>query len=222
MELTPYILLIAVLPALLILGAVFLLDRRRPEPPALLVISFVAGMAAVPFALTVIKFLRQLTGWTDTGLSEVFLKAFVLIGLTEELSKFWITRVIAQRSDAFDEPFDGIVYSVTVAMGFAAFENVLYIMSGTPLLALSRAFTAVPAHACFAVVMGFYMGVGKTGGNLWRRNLMGLGMATFLHGSYDFFLFTGSETGMYVGGVLSLSWAVYLAWQAVAKLRPQP
>lgn len=175
-------------------------------------------MAAVPLALALIKFLRKVTGWNDETPFELFLKAFVLIALVEELTKFYISREMAKRAGTIARAYDGIVYSVTVAMGFAAFENILYVMNGGAITALSRAVTAVPAHASFGIVMGFYMGVGQVKKQGAKFNLMGVALAVLLHGMYDFFLFIGSDSGMYVGGTLSLTWAIYLAWQAVDKL----
>jgi RsiW-degrading membrane proteinase PrsW (M82 family) len=48
-----------------------------------------------------------------------------------------------------------------VSMGFAAFENILYVFQGGFKVALLRAFTAIPAHATFGVIMGYYMGKSK-------------------------------------------------------------
>ena len=54
---------------------------------------------------------------------------------------------------------DGIVYGVTVSLGFATLENIYYVFAGfdDPLgVAYLRAFSAVPAHALFGVFMGYY------------------------------------------------------------------
>lgn len=218
MELTPGILLLAVLPCVVVLVVIHSINRRKSAPIGLLVISFLSGMAAVPLALAIIKFLRKLTGWSDETNWELFLKAFVLIALVEELTKFYISWAMAKRAAKIERAYDGIVYAVTVAMGFAAFENILYVMNGGAITAISRAVTAVPAHASFGIVMGFYMGVGRVKDSGWKHNTMGVLLAILLHGLYDYFLFIGSESGMYVGGTLSLTLAIYLAWQAVQKL----
>ena len=57
----------------------------------------------------------------------------------------------------FNEPFDGIVYSVMVSMGFATTENILYAMKGGLEVALLRMVMSVPAHATFAVLMGYLL-----------------------------------------------------------------
>ncbi len=52
----------------------------------------------------------------------------------------------------FDEPFDGIVYSVFVGMGFATAENLTFVMQWSSSLALLRMVSAIPAHFVFAVI----------------------------------------------------------------------
>ena len=122
-------------------------------------------------------------------LLDVFIKAFFVVGLVEEFSKYVVVRYIAQRNKEFDEPFDGIVYAVMVSMGFATLENILYVYSYGYETGVLRAFTAVPAHATFAVLMGYFMGKAKFSNRTYVFNLTGLLAATLFHGAYDFFLF---------------------------------
>ena len=91
---------------------------------------------------------------------------------------------------------DGIVYSVMVSMGFATLENVMYVLNfaqqGQGLqVGIQRMFLSVPAHASFAVVMGYFVGKAKinTGSKSFMLMLTGLLIAIFFHGTYDFFLF---------------------------------
>ena len=80
-------------------------------------------------------------------------------------------------------------------MGFATLENVMYVMNyaeaGKGLeVGIQRMFLSVPAHASFAVVMGYFMGKAKfNSGNSFMLMLTGLVLAVFFHGTYDFFLF---------------------------------
>ncbi len=59
-----------------------------------------------------------------TSIIQQFIKAFFVVALTEEFSKYIIVRYYAQKNTAFNEPFDGIMYAVMVSMGFAATENI--------------------------------------------------------------------------------------------------
>jgi len=56
--------------------------------------------------------------------------AFFVVGLGEELLKYLVVVLYAFRKPSFNEPFDGIVYAVMVSLGFAAFENIIYVMEG--------------------------------------------------------------------------------------------
>jgi hypothetical protein len=58
----------------------------------------------------------------------------------------------------FNEPLDGIVYAVVLAMGYASVENMLYVAAYGINTTILRAFTAVPAHLVFAIVQGYYLG----------------------------------------------------------------
>ena len=72
--------------------------------------------------------------------------------------------------DEFDEPLDGVVYGVAVALGFATLENLLFVARLGLGVAWMRALFAVPAHALFGATMGYYAGRAKfdRGGKLWR------------------------------------------------------
>ena len=83
------------------------------------------------------------------------------MALVEEFSKYIIVRFYAQKKNEFNEPFDGIVYAVMVSMGFAALENILYTYQYGFGVGVTRAFTAVLAHATFGVIMGYFMGKAK-------------------------------------------------------------
>ena len=63
----------------------------------------------------------------------------------------------------FNEPIDGIVYGVTVSLGFATLENFYYVylladyFAETPMsIAILRSFSAIPAHAIFGATMGYF------------------------------------------------------------------
>jgi RsiW-degrading membrane proteinase PrsW (M82 family) len=83
------------------------------------------------------------------------------VALSEELSKFLVVRYFCYPQKRFDEPLDGIVYSVMVSMGFATIENVNYVFTHGYSTAFVRMFLSVPAHATFGVVMGYFIGKAK-------------------------------------------------------------
>ena len=72
------------------------------------------------------------------------LLVFVGVGLLEELCKFAWLALAARADRALDEPFDWVVYSVSVSLGFAALENVRVLWQGAG-AGWTRALFAVPA-----------------------------------------------------------------------------
>ena len=130
--------------------------------------------------------------------------AFILSGFVEELAK-WVVLVAAiYHWEEFDEPLDGVVYGVAVALGFATLENVLFVARLGLGVAWMRALFAVPAHALFGATMGYYAGRCKfdRGGKLWRDRALCLFMPIVFHGCYDYALHRGM--GAHVWLVISL------------------
>jgi len=83
------------------------------------------------------------------------------VGLNEELWKLLATVYLIKNHHHFDEPVDGLIYAATVALGFAAIENIEYISRhGLGVLAL-RHFTSVPGHLAFAMLWGYGLTLAK-------------------------------------------------------------
>jgi RsiW-degrading membrane proteinase PrsW (M82 family) len=145
--------------------------------------------------------------------------AFFVVGLGEELLKYLVVIFYAFKKPSFNEPFDGIVYAVMVSLGFAAFENILYVMEGGTKVAIIRMFTAVPMHAAFAVIMGYYIGLSKyyQGSARSDKSLKGLFYATVLHGTYDFVLFQDDMPILSLLIFPMIIWAVWLCRKAMKK-----
>lgn len=213
------LILFALAPVAVVIFYIYLKDKYEKEPKRLLLISFLLG-AIVSIIITTILYgvFNVLVPLTD-GLSVIqqFVQAFFVVGFSEELSKYLIVLLFAQRHKAFNEPFDGIVYAVMVSMGFAATENIMYVLeSGIP-TAFLRAFTAIPAHATFGILMGYFMGKAKFSKNKIVLNLTGLGLAILFHGAYDFFLFIDFIPGIWVGAFVSLIIGIFLSQKAIKK-----
>jgi len=182
---------LSVAPGIAISLFVFFRDRYNREPGHLLVRSFLLGMVSAAIALVLQIFLLPLVDrYLGNNVAAVAVKAFLVIALTEEWSKYIMVRFYAWRKPAFDEPLDGIVYTVMVGMGFATIENVGYVMEHGLSTAFLRMFLSVPAHACFAVLMGFQLGLAKFHDERkWIYLFRGLALAVLFHGIFDFFLF---------------------------------
>ena len=137
-------------------------------------------------------------GTPDENAQEL-LDNFVIIACSEELAKLLPVRLAAWDHPAFDYRFDAVVYSVSSALGFAAVENILYVLQSDLRTAVSRAILSVPGHFFFAVSMGLLLSRAKQAeccGQLRRRRvlaLLALAVPTLLHGLWDFLLAAGSR-----------------------------
>ncbi len=223
---------LAIAPGIAIMVYIYIRDQYDPEPLKNLVISFLLGVLSIVPAVILQLSLEPLVkqyGPAGTLLSNPFfsnaLLAYAIVGFSEEGSKFLMLRVYAYRKKAFNEPFDGIIYSVMVSMGFATIENIGYVAQGGVVTALLRMFLSVPAHGSFAVLMGYYAGLAKFDSRnsvslLWK----GLLIAVFFHGTFDYFLFLKENQtvtqfvsgGLLFGGaVLSYYFAIRLSLKSI-------
>lgn len=208
----------ALFPVVLVILIIYYMDKYEKEPKRLLAANFFLG-AFVSIIITTILYIISDFFYTEikSSILSQFIKAFLIVALIEEFSKYVIIRFVAQPNKAFNEPFDGIVYAVMVSMGFAATENIMYVINGGFGVALLRALTAVPAHATFAVLMGYFMGMAKFSTKKWQLNLLGLLLAILFHGAYDFFLFIDFVPGIWVGAFVSLIVGIILSAKAIRR-----
>ncbi len=189
------------------------LDRLNAEPVKMLFRTFLFGLLSIIPAIILERMGMTWLGPVDS-FGKAWVQAFIVIALAEELAKYFFLRRFIFNNKHFDEPFDGIVYAVMISLGFAALENVLYVMNGGIEVALLRMFTAVPAHATFAVLMGYWVGRAKME-NKPRLNLLGLFSAVLFHGAYDFFLLTELFPGQVLGALLSLVIGIIFSRSAI-------
>ncbi len=202
-------------PGASIIVYVYLKDKHEREPIGLLIKSFIFGILAVLVTFMISFPLEMFVPTDETNLSQQAVHAFILVAFVEEFSKFLFVRGILYNDAHFNEPFDGIVYSVMVGMGFATFENILYVSEGGVTTAVLRMFTAVPAHATFAILMGYYLGKAKFEHKRGILALVGLLAATAFHGAYDYFWFISFVPGIWIGAMASLVVGLWLSRKAI-------
>lgn len=183
---------ISLAPILIIAFYIYNRDKYEKEPLIFLLKALLAGVLIVlPVAL--IERILSIQSEGLEGLSFAAYTAFIVAALTEEGMKFTAFYFFFWKNKNFNERFDGIVYAVYIALGFAGIENILYVFTGGYSVGVIRALTAVPAHALFGIVMGYYFGMAKFNPD---RSTFYLVMAFFLpyvfHGLYDFLLMGNS------------------------------
>ena len=185
------LLALAIAPGLAIILYIYRKDSYDKEPKKYLIVSFLLGMlstlAAMVLELSGGAIFGEISGISSISFYAFF--SFIIIACSEEGCKFAVVRLYAYPKKIFDEPFDGIIYSVMVAMGFATLENIGYVEQHGVGTAILRMFLSVPAHAAFGVIMGYYIGLAKFNK---EKSIFyfikGLVLAIFFHGSFDFFL----------------------------------
>jgi RsiW-degrading membrane proteinase PrsW (M82 family) len=210
-----FLLAIALAPGAAIGLYIYWKDKHEREPLGLLVKSFFFGVISTLITLLISWPISRLVPLDPTSLTQQAVHAFLLVALIEEFSKFIFVRWVLYPNKNFNEPFDGIVYSVTVSLGFAGLENILYVMDGGVETAVLRMFTAVPAHASFAVLMGYFLGKAKFEHKKAHYAIYALGVATLFHGAYDYFWFISYVPGIWIGAVISLIIGIVLSRRAI-------
>ncbi|MCK4806997.1 MAG: PrsW family intramembrane metalloprotease [Candidatus Aegiribacteria sp.] len=210
-------LILAIVPALIIVIYFYRKDRAKPEPKGIIIRIFLLGLLSTVPAIFIEMGVNQLGNFLNPyrALYPVF-KAFIVAGLVEESLKLFIVKKYAFRRKCFDEVMDGIVYTVVAGMGFACLENVLYVLGRGITVGILRAFTSIPMHASVSVIMGYWIGMAKFSTNRGSRRrliLKGFLLAVLFHGLYDLCIFAIPfwNEFMVLGLLPVLIWAMLLA-----------
>ncbi|MEQ8240752.1 MAG: PrsW family glutamic-type intramembrane protease [Cyclobacteriaceae bacterium] len=225
------LLVLSLSPGLAIVIFIYFQDKYEYEPWKTLLLSFILGVVGLLisyFLSTVVDSVFQIE--SQNLLQQAF-RAFILVALLEECMKFLILKGIIYNNKNFDEPADGIVYSVMIGMGFATAENIAYVFNGGIDVGILRMFTAVPAHATFAIMMGYFVGKAKFMHLPSQRTLstsknhffnkprvllvIGLAIAIIAHGIYDYFLFIAFIPGIWIFSFITLGLALYFSKKAM-------
>lgn len=183
-----------VAPGLALLIYFYLKDQYNTEPISVVLKAFIYG-ALIVIPVMFLQYVLDAEGilianWAD---------AFLAKGLIEELLKWGIFLLLIYGHVEFDEPYDGIVYGVAISLGFATFENILYLFTNGVEYAWGRAIFPVSSHGLFGVIMGFYFGKAKFSKEK-RLKYMAIALVIpfLLHGLFNYIL------------MMEVNWYVYL------------
>lgn len=201
-----YLLCAAIAPVIAGLGYIFAKDRYNKEPLGMLVRAFFCGVISI-FPICIVEGILSLFLVENSDQSSVFFNsfwnAFIVAACTEESFKLYFLRKLIWKSREFDERFDGIVYGVFVSLGFAAAENIMYVLGSLSeegvfaayYTSVGRAIFSIPCHFFCGVILGYYLSIAKfevanqnddvaTGSVIFK----GLFYSIIFHGIYDFIL----------------------------------
>lgn len=186
-------------------------DSFKPEPPRLILACFVGGMI-----VTLLVFPVQFLVSLFTGYGAISLIAFAFI---EEIAKFVACYFIALRSKYNDEPIDAVIYMVTVALGFAALENTIYLISplldgdafAGAMMGNLRFIGASLVHVLSSAVVGSFIAFAFYKKKLKKEEylLAGVISAGVLHTLFNFFILDNSGAGTFL--VFATVWLLIMA-----------
>jgi protease PrsW len=193
----------AVAPALLILWLV-IAAGERPGPPAKVWSAFLLGAASIsllgvaraPFASILAA---PENPWVAQALHSVF-----GVAAPEETVKILVIVAISVRRRPFADPMDTVIYGAAVGLGFAAYENLAYLVQHADMwrsLAALRSVLTVPFHGALGIIAGAYLAIARSGTALgahrrhrdWARlssRILMLFAPLALHAGFDFPLLT--------------------------------
>ncbi len=184
-----------IFPALIWLWFWLREDMRHPEPRYLIALAFVAGAFTVALVIPIQKVIATMVTGT--------LIIFALWSLIEEVAKYILARItVLNRRDA-DEPIDMVIYMVTVALGFAAIENALFLLSplagSTPvetfLTGNLRFVGATLLHVLSSATVGAFLALSfyKTKSQKAVYTAIGIILAAALHSGFNFLILRAAE-----------------------------
>ena len=194
----------AILPAILLWLFIWKKDTQK-EPTSWLLKAVLWGVAIIiPVAILesgIETILFGVEGKPTTLLGTTTM-AFGVAALPEETFKLLALWMVLRRNPYFDEHFDGIVYAVCVGLGFAAFENIMYVFGEEDWFstAIVRALLAVPGHYAFAILMGYYYSVYHFVDHSPKVAACVLLVPILAHGAYDAIAMSGM-INQYIGGL---------------------
>lgn len=192
-----YALLGGILPVLLWLWFWLKEDKKRPEPRGLIILAFIAGMIVVPLVLPFERFID--VNFTGTIV-------IVLWAAIEEIFKYAAAYFAVLKRKEMDEPIDAVIYMITVALGFAALENTLFLLNplmdgdfvNTIINGNLRFLGATLLHTLSSAAIGVMMALSFYRGTTFKKAyaFLGLILAIFLHTLFNFYIMKESGSQM--------------------------
>jgi RsiW-degrading membrane proteinase PrsW (M82 family) len=166
----------AVAPALLVLWMVVAADER-PGPPGLVWTSFLLGAASISLLGFARAFFAAIPGLTDNPTLAMVLHAVFAIAAPEEIVKILVILAVSTQRARTADPMDTVVYGAAAGLGFAAYENLVYLLQYPDMwrtLAVLRSVLTVPFHGALGIIAGAYIAIARSGRALGAHRRDGL------------------------------------------------
>lgn len=179
----------ALLYLLVSLFWLFLFQRGSKVPSKLLAASFIGGFIIAPIAgkLSGSLELNLLSRSQDFDINQMFLY-FLIVAPVEELMKFGVLFIVTLKAKQVAKTADVILLAITVALGFAAIENVFYLYFHDVKSTWPRLLLGNLGHAAYSVFWGYGLGVALLEEAPFTTLINGLIVATLFHGLYNYMI----------------------------------
>ena len=208
----------------------------HPEPKRMIIRMFLWGaLITIPVFFVQLGMTTMLNGFEINVVLKNLIYWILVIALSEELFKYIVVRVKALGSLHLDEPLDIMLYMVVVALGFAALENILYLlapvgtisldqlMGRTLIVAFIRFVGATFLHTLCSAVIGYFMAISSCEVKFKKTFIVvGITIAVLLHGLYDFSIMTlEGYTKLAVPAIIiiTLAFMVFAGFEKLKKLK---
>ena len=198
------VLAITILPSILMFGLIMYSDRKSREPVTMILIAVLSGVFTICISLLIDKYILKSNFFTNlfNTYKSLNLTRIAILALVEEFAKLTALYVFISHNKAYDDIYDGFVYSSIIALSFALIETFLYVIKEDTYtmmssLALLRNFTTIPLHITCGIVMGYYVSISKFSRHKEKKYtllLKGLLIPMIVHTTYNIFFSVISET----------------------------
>src|SRR6478609_2914191 len=155
----------AVAPALFILWLV-IAAGERPGPPARVWTAFLLGAASISLLGVARAPFASLLAAPENPWVALALRSLFGVALPEETVKILVIVAVSARRRPFADPMDTVVYGAAAGLGFAAYENLAYLVQHADMwrsLAILRSVLTVPFHGALGVIAGAYLAIARSG-----------------------------------------------------------
>src|ERR1700722_14088891 len=155
----------AIAPALLMLWLVIAADER-PGPPVKVWTAFFLGAASISLlGVARAPFMKILAVPENPWVTQVLHSLFG-VAAPEEIVKILVIVAVSARRRRYADPMDTVVYGAAAGLGFAAYENLAYLIQHQDMwrsLAALRSVLTVPFHGSLGIIAGAYLAIGRSG-----------------------------------------------------------
>ena len=198
------VLAITVFPSIVLFGLIMYSDRKSKEPISMILVAVLSGIFTICISLLIDKYILRSTFFNNlfSTYNALNFTRISILALVEEFAKLTALYVFISHNKAYDDIYDGFVYSAIIALSFALIETFLYVVREDSYqlmssLALLRNFTTIPLHITCGIVMGYYVSMSKFSRLKNKKTILlikGLLIPVIIHTTYNIFFSIISDT----------------------------